>query len=785
MIKYFGCSIVLFMLLCMLHTLYAQNLSQVVRGRVIDADSRAPLQDANIIVRTTDPPIGAASGKDGRFRIDKVPVGRHDLQVSFIGYETKVIPELMVTTGKEIVLEVELREDILQMDSLVVKAFTQKDQPLNSMSMSSARIFSVDEARRYGGGFDDPARLASSFAGVTSGDLNDNGIVIRGNSPKGLLWRLEGIEIPNPNHFAGMTTFGGGGISALSSLMLSNSDFFTGAFPAEYGNALSGVFDIKLRTGNNEKHEHAFQAGALGIDFSSEGPLSGKNRSSYLFNYRYSTFALVQPLLPDYFVPKYQDFCFKINVPTNKAGIFSLWTLVTADQFDVQAESDTLKWNNYEDQQSYESVFRLWALGLNHNYLLGPNTYVHSTAALTGDYVKWDKHFTDFGFTQYDMHHIDITNYNLIFTSVLNHKFNSGHTNRTGFIVNRLNYNVKMQNAASLGSELVTTVDANAASMQYSFFSQSKVTITSGWALNAGFHGQYYNLNKELLFEPRIGLRYHLSNRQSLSIAYGKHSRLEPQFIYFARVMDGNTTTYPNKKLKLTKANHFIFAYDLNINPDLRLKIEPYVQYLYDVPVIPDSSYSTINLESDWFFSDKLVNDGTGSNIGIDLTLERFLKDGYYYLFTASLFESKYKGGDHIQRNTRYNSHFVFNILFGKEWTWGSAKNKAFSANARLNMMGGKLDSPVIYNYPYQKGDEVLYDDTKPFTYTRPNIYHLNISINYRVNQKNHSSIWSLQVLNLLGAQEYFGYMYDYKKDKVVEDKQVIIMPTISYKIEF
>ena len=782
----YACFLNIFLILfCIFNNSHAQKLTQVVRGKIIDSATRTPMQFANIVIRTTNPPIGTASDKNGNFRIDKVPIGRHDLQVSFLGYETKVIPELLVSSGKEVVLEVELSEDILEIDSVIIKTYTKKDRPLNPMSMLSARTFSVEEAQRYGGGFDDPARLASSFAGVTSGDLNDNGIIIRGNSPKGLLWRLEGIEIPNPNHFAGMTTFGGGGISALSSLMLFNSDFFTGAFPAEYGNGMSGVFDIKLRTGNNEKYEHAFQVGILGIDFSSEGPLSRKKRSSYLFNYRYSTFAIVQHLLTDFVVPRYQDFCIKINVPTNKAGVFSLWALAADDQLNVKADLNTSKWVNFEDQQSYETVFRIGALGLNHMYVLGNKTYLHSTAAITGNHVQWDEHYTDFDLMQYDQHHIDITNYKLIFTSVLNHKFNSRHINLTGFIVNNLNYSAKLQYAPTIGSELITSVYEDRTSMKYSFFSQSKVNITSRLCLNAGFHSQYYNLNREFLVEPRIGLTHELSTRQSLSLAYGNHSRLEPQFIYFARIMDGDKTTYPNKKLKLTKADHFVFAYDLSVTPDLRLKIEPYIQYLYNVPVIPDSSYSTINLESDWFFTDKLCNCGTGTNIGIDLTLERFLKDGYYYLFTASLFESKYKGGDNVQRNTRYNNNFVFNLLFGKEWIFGSAKNKIFSVNGRLNVMGGRLDSPVINDYPYQKGDEVLYDDSKPFTYRRPNIYHLNISLNYRVNKSNHASIWSIQALNLLGMEEHFGYMYDFKKNKVVEDKAIIIMPSLSYKIEF
>jgi len=302
-----------------------QEITQVIRGKIVDNESRSPISFASISISTLHPPMGTISDENGLFRLENVPVGRHNILVSFVGFETKAIPEIMVSSGKEIVLKVGLKEKITQMEEVVVKAYANKDKPINSMATVSARTFSVEEAQRYAGGFDDPARLASSFAGVATGYLDDNSIIVRGNAPKGLLWRLEGIEISNPNHFAGMSTFGGGGVSALSALMLANSDFFTGAFPAEYGNAMSGVFDLKLRNGNNEKHEHAVQLGALGLDISSEGPFSKRGRASYLFNYRYSTFGLIKPILPpETNVPIYQDLSFKINLPTEKAGIFSL-----------------------------------------------------------------------------------------------------------------------------------------------------------------------------------------------------------------------------------------------------------------------------------------------------------------------------------------------------------------------------------------------------------------------------------------------------------------------------
>jgi hypothetical protein len=764
---------------------FGQEFTQVLRGTVKDSETQVPIPFATISIHSLETPIGTTSDTNGVFRLEDVPVGRHDVQVSFVGYETQVIPELMLTSGKEIVLEIGLKEKVTQMEEVVIKAYTKKDKPINSMALVSARTFSVEEARRYAGGFDDPARLAGSFAGVATTYLDDNSIIIRGNAPKGLLWRLEGIEIANPNHFAGMTTFGGGGVSALSSLMLANSDFFTGAFPAEYGNAMSGVFDIKLRTGNNEHYEHAVQVGALGIDISAEGPFSKKSRASYLFNYRYSTFGLIKPILPEGTnVPIYQDLSLKINVPTKSAGVFSLWALGADNKIKFEAETDTSEWSYLEDPEFGDASQRMGAVGLNHRHILGPKTYLNSSYAVTADKTLFDEGVMDSSLDEYPTAHIDFVNHKHSITSTLNHKFSSRHNNRTGFVVNSLHSNTLLQHAPVPGEPLLTTARVNTRTMLYRFFTQSKFTLGTKFKLNAGIHSQYFALNEEFIAEPRVGVTYQVSNRHALSLAYGKHSRLEPLSIYFARVETGKAYETPNENLRLSKAHHFVLAYDLSLNQHHRLKIEPYLQLLYDVPVIQDSSYSTINMEADWFFTEKLNNSGTGTNLGMDVTLERFLHRGFYYLVTASLFNSSYTGGDGVERNTRFNSNYVCNVLFGKEWVLGAAKNRILGINGRLNVLGGQRTIPVDEDLSHRYG-ELIYDYSRAFEAQKPMVYHLNASINYRVNKKKHSSISSLQVMNLLGSEEHYGYRYNYRSDAIEEDAVAVVVPSISYKIEF
>ncbi len=763
----------------------AQKITQVIRGKIIDSESQSPIPFATVSIPTTYPLLGTTSDENGVFRLENVPVGRHNIQVSFVGFETRMIPEIMVSSGKEIVLNLGMKEKITQMEEVTVKAFAKKDKPINSMATVSARTFSVEEAQRYAGGFDDPARLASSFAGVATGYLDDNSIIVRGNAPKGMLWRLEGIEISNPNHFANMTTFGGGGVSALSALMLANSDFFTGAFPAEYGNAISGVFDIKLRTGNNEKHEHAVQIGALGLDISSEGPLSKKSRASYLFNYRYSTFGLIKPILPpEANLPIYQDLSFKINLPTKKAGIFSIWALGADNKIKFDAETDTSQWSFLGDNEFGDASQRMGVAAINHRYIFGNKTYLNNTYAISGDYTDYETDIMDNQLNEYENEDINNSKYRHTLSSTLNHKFNAKHTNRTGLVINNLHYKTTIKFAPEPGADLITSVDENSATMMYQLFSQSKLDLSDRFRMNLGIHSQYFGLNKEFIIEPRIGITYEVGRNQSISLGYGKHSRLEPLSIYFAEVSDGTSFMQPNKDLRLSKSHHLVLAYDVSLKPYLRLKVEPYIQFLYDIPVVADSSYSTINMEADWFFTDKLESTGTGSNFGIDVTLERFLKNGFYYLVTTSLFQSTYVGGDDVKRNTRFNTNYVVNLLFGKEWTLGSSQNKILGVNGRLNLLGGQRMTPINMELSNKYG-EIIYDYSRDFEDQKPMVYHLNASITYRINKKKHASIWSLQVMNLLGSEEYYGYRYNYKTENIVEDAVAVVVPSISYKIEF
>jgi len=762
----------------------AQKNGQVIKGTIVDAVTQTPLAGATVVLLESNPRLGTLTGSEGEFKFLHIQPGRYNLQVSFIGYESYIFREVVVGTGKEVILNVGLKESKELIDEVKVVAGRSKEQAANPMATISARQLNVEEANRYAGGYDDPARLAGSFAGVAS-TMGNNGIVIRGNSPRYMLWKMEGVEISNPTHFADVIAFGAGGITALSSQMLASSDFYTGAFPAEYGNALSGVFDVKLRTGNADKRETAFKFGGIGIDFSSEGPLRKGGKSSYLFNYRYSTLALLKPLIPsDAGVIKYQDLSFKFNFPTKRAGTFVFWGIGALDAQHKDAQTDPEKWQDTTDKQTFNLNLANGAIGLTHKLILSEKSYLHSILAVSGNGISTDYQELDKQLVLQPKEQVANNTWKFTASMTFNHKFGPGHFNKTGINYNQHFYDVDNREATPLGTplQIYALESGNTGSVQA--FSQSNVQLGSKTELDAGFFAHYFGLNKELSLEPRFGLKWRFAPDQSFGLAYGLNSRIEMIGFYLARQQVGSEIIQPNKNLKMSKAHHFGLAWDWSVNKDLRLKVEPYFQYLYDIPVVPNNYFSLQNLEMDWFFNRTLVNKGTGTNKGIDYTLEHFLKDGFYYLLTASVFDSKYKGGDGVERDGLYNKHFILNLLGGKEWKVGKSKNSILGINGRLSWSGGDRLTPILETESIQQ-NEIIYDYSKAYTQKDKNAVILSFGVSYRINKPNHAGIWSLHVLNALGNEEFRGYEIDVRTGFPVKKYDRIVVPNLSYKIEF
>ena len=752
--------------------------TQTVRGIVLDSKTNAPIEFATVRIMNVGS-LGSTTDSLGRFRIDNVPVGRCNIQTSYVGYNTNIFNEIPVTSSKEVYMEITLDENIHSLAEVVIQPEIKKDKPLNAMAITGGRMISMEEAGRFANGFDDPARLSSAFAGV-AGDVGTNAVAIRGNSPQFTQWRLEGVEIPNPTHFADLTGLGGGFLSALSTQVIGNSDFYNGAFPSEYSNALSGIFDMQIRNGNNQKYEHTFQLGILGIDLASEGPISRKHGSSYIFNYRFSTTSLATGNDMNL---KYQDLSFKLNFPTRKAGTFSIWGIGLIDRYKPEA-IDRDEWETQGDRQSGNTAFDKAAGGFTHKYLINADTYIRSSLAAT--YSK-DRTRAD-QMTEDDklVHVGDIRNskWDIVFNSYLNKKFNSNHINRTGITVTGLQYDLDYKISPNFGLDvpMEQISKGNGGSCVLSAYSSSVINLSNHLTTSLGITAQYFTLNKNWTVEPRAALKWSFNPKHALALAYGLHSRREKLDYYFVE-QEANGKTESNRYLDFSKAHHFGLTYDWNINSYMHLKVEPYYQYLFRIPVEENSSFSIIN-HQDFYLDRILKNRGSGVNYGIDITLEQYMKNGFYYMITASLFKSKYKAGDNIWRNTRLDKNYLLNILAGKEWMVGRNKQNVLSLNGRIFFQGGDRYTPVDEGKSMIEHD-IKFDETRAYSKKFDPSINGDISFSYRINKKKISHEFSIKMLNVGMRTGMHFYQYNEKTHKIEKKDGSGLIPNISYKIYF
>ncbi|MBP6335030.1 MAG: TonB-dependent receptor, partial [Bacteroidia bacterium] len=639
----------------------SQIPTQTVRGTVLDADSKLPLFGV-IVQLSTDLSIGASTDVNGEFKLEKIAVGRITLKLSYLGYQGKIIPDIEVNSGKEKVLELTMQESLLDLKEVEIKAVKNKGEAVNEMSLISTRSISADETKRFAGGLDDPSKILTNYAGVTASQNGQNDIIVRGNSPKYIQWRLDGTEITNPTHFADQNSVNGG-VSALNNSLLGTSDFATGAFSPEYGDVLSGVYDVKFRTGNNEKQETSVGIGVQGSDITLEGPFKNGYGGSYLINYRYSTIALLDKLKVidldgDL---SYQDGAFKIVLPTKKAGVISLFGLtgksdaslkdVTADMISTPTnETITSDVTEDYDKSNYLSNF-----GINHTIPLNDKSYIKTTLSYSNDGINEDVYkitttelFDDQGGYLSDSVGDKVLDYtsrlkNSAYRGAMTYtnKLNSKNTIQIGAKYSLLGYDYNLSRVQDSSNTMFSLGDFNENIATVGSFVSWKHRLSENLTIVAGIHNMNVLYNKKSTVEPRLQADWKMSSTSSLNAGYGKHSTMESVHNYFSRVeqADGSVTE-PNKNLDLLKADHFVLGYEKRFGENLRLKVESYYQDLYNLPVenLATSSYATINEGTDFKYVD-LVNEGTGKNYGVEITLERFFNKNYYYLINASIYD--------------------------------------------------------------------------------------------------------------------------------------------------
>lgn len=774
-------------------TAAAQNQTQRITGRIYDEASHAPIEGVIVAVMHTNPARGAATDAEGKFSIDSVPIGRQSLKVTYLSYEDKVISDIVVTAGKEVNLDIPMQEAVHNLKEVTVSYDRSKDKnrTLNDMALISARSFNVDETKRYAGALGDPSRMAANFAGIVAGNDSRNDIVVRGNSPTGMLWQIEGLNAPNPNHF-GTITSTGGPVSMLNNNNISKSDFLTGAFPAQYGNALAGAFDIKLRNGNRDKAEYVAQVGFNGFEGGAEGPIGRNKKTSYLINYRYSTLGVFKELGLNLgtgtAVPIYQDVNYKLSSDVSKKGKITLFGIAGTSKADFLGKDidttrpDLYGGNPFSDQRS---KFTTTITGASYDHQLSERS---STRLIVG-YSTTNQHYTNDSLSQTDgsPHPSEVADFltgKLSVQWLYMHKFDARNNLQAGLTHELISYDMAYKKIYPSATRVYAD-QSGYMSLEQAFL-QWKHRFSNAVSMVTGMHFQYLGLNGSFAAEPRAGLRYAINTRNSVSLGYGLHSQAQNIYNYFVQTPSPTGYVLTNKNLGFTQSNHFVASYDLNITQYMRIKAEGYYQLIGKVPVeTTPSSFSVLNSGADFGLDnrDSLVNKGTGYNYGAELTVEHFLHKGFYFLITGSLINSRYEGSDGIERNTAFNTGHVLNVLAGREFKIGK-KGNVLALNIKVSTIGGRYLTPLDLTLSQLSGSAV-YLSSQAFSMKQPDYFRTDFKIAYRKEFRRSTMEISLDLQNITNHKNVFNQVYDRRTNRIVYNYQQGFFPVPLFRYTF
>ena len=768
----------------------AQEYSQVLRGSVLDVETRAGIPGAIVQVhRIFDGELLATTTTDldGKYRIEAVPVGmvRITAQVAF--FHPYVREDVSITSAKEVIIDLPLDPTTVELSETEVRASPFRGEALNPMAPVSAVTITPEQTRKFAGSWDDPMRVITAYPGVVQQTSGFNDFTVRGNAPVGMLYRLEGVPIHNPNHFGEAGT-SGGFVTQFSSEVLGASDFFSSAFPAEFGNATSAVFDFRFRNGNNQRKEHTIKASLFGLDIATEGPLSQNSQASYLANYRYSTLGLLSTFINIGGVrPQYQDLSFNINLPTAKGGTFRVFGVGGISNLSVGqrgADSTDLDLDGRRSRRQLGNDGG--ALGLAYFQSTSKRGYFHAAAALSGaryfddaEYLEDDYTWSGRDFSRYTMGQAS-------FTADYNVQFSNRHTNKTGVVFTHQNHGYRA-GLYTLFLDAVDTLSQTAGSgAQFQAFTQSKFTLAPQLELTAGLNYLRFLLNGSQSLDPRLALTYRPETTTKVSLAYGHHSRVENLTVYYIQNPPGfEGQGLVNMDLGLLKAHHGVLNVTRMFTPALKVSAEAYYQYQYDVPVEIGGAYSVQNVYGQLPMV-ALENAGIGENYGVELLVHRFTKNGLYYLFSGSLFNARYQAGDGVWRNAEFNQGYSYNILVGKEYELKPKgdKKRIMGLNANFRHSGGSWRNPIDLEESQLYG-WTRYDWTNPNSVQQEPLRNFDFTFTWQVIRAKRTGEFYVSIKNLYSNRAVINQEYDADTGGLDETQDYSTIPIIGYKVSF
>ncbi len=780
----------LFLLLPLGGFLAAQNAlpTQTIKGTVIDRDSRQPIELASVQILTTEPMLGVLTDENGSFRIENVPTGRHSIQVQYLGYEPYMSENVIVNSAKELVLTIQLAESAFDTREVVVIDSTRKQhRTLNDMTVVSGRSFTAEETQRYPASINDPSRMAMGFAGVQANRDNNSDIVVRGNSPIGVLWRLEGIDIPNPNHFARRGS-SGGGITIFSASLLDNSDFSTGAFAPEYGNAFSSVFDMRFRKGNNEKREYTIRVGLIGLDAATEGYFK-RGEGSYLVNYRYSTLGILNKLgirlVGERIDNNFQDLSFNLHFPTKgRKHSFSVFGIGGLSSEQGEAQPDTSLWRVYNDRYAYYFSTNMFASGLTHTVSL-PKGYVRTTLAVMGNNLVYDEDTVSTSLAPTPISTELHKESRITLASTHNHKFSPRLTLKSGIFLSQLFFEFQRSERNYAGDTMEQVISGKGNTQLIQLYTQAKYKLTPRLSTVFGVHGLLFALNGSYSIEPRAALQYSAGKGHSLSLGYGLHGRIQPLGTYFTQLYDSASQSmqYVNRDLPVLKAHHLVLGYDWYGEKGWHIRAEVYAQRLYNVPVgvSQDSTFWILNAR-DGFAQERLWAEGKGENYGLDLTVEKFFAKQFFILVSGAYYRSFATALNGRRYSSRFDGIFNSSAMAGKEFTF--KKGGTLQLGLRVVASGGFKYTPA--DVAASQSANALVIDTERINAAQiPAYFRVDGRVAYRKNLPKVAYTVALDVQNASARRNVRDQIYDPTTQNIGFSYQSGLVPVISFQLDF
>ncbi|MCE1165416.1 MAG: TonB-dependent receptor [Bacteroidetes bacterium] len=737
----------------------------VIEGRVIDAETQSAVPDAVIKILNTDYKTG--SGAEGYFRFEELKYGTYLLEVSATGYKTKVKTDVVISSANPVQVTVEISQTNFMTEKIEVGAeYFDKNSDVNL----SAINLDYEEIRRSPGSAEDISRMLQTAPGVSL--LNDqrNDLIVRGGSPTENLVMIDGVEIPNINHYGSQGTTGGA-ITFINAKFIREADILTGGFNARYGDRLSSIVDIKFRDGSFSKHIYNANLSFAGFGGTFEGPVSSK--MSYLLSINRSYLDPLKSSLRLTAVPNYWDFNAKLTYKLNENNIFNFIGFTALDKINFKVDENTTvddfpydsdnKTNAYTGGLTYKHLYK-------DGYIQTVLSNTHTTYYSDNVYVPTGKH--DYFLDNYenemnfrvDLNHRLSKNFFISLTAgtkwgqYRNNFYAVADTTPEGYITKELKAdNTINDNKLFAGLNLTNKL-----------FGERLV-------LNYGIRFDYFDyIRLKANVSPRAGASFYITPYTVVNAAYGIYYQA-PQNIWLA-------SDPANRNLNSIRCEHYIAGIEQMITKDIKAVFEIYHKIYKDYPVsINDPSYILIDGGAD--FGPNLVGPATsygrGYVKGIDISIQKKLTgNGIYGSINYSNSLSGFTAIEGGEKLAAFDPKNQFTVIVGyqvaDDWLIG----------VKFKYAGGRPYTPFNYELSKQLGRGV-YDMSRFNEEHYPDYHRLDIRVDKKFYFKRSSITTYFELQNAYNRQNVYGYFWNKAKNDKGTVYQWAFMPVGGFNLEF